>query len=628
MMGRSGPCKRCGSTITVTNDLLVSDALGRREGPGRRRGGYRPALPEAVPLETLFRPPVAVVFVPTALVIGFVIWLSARAHSEHFEATGQTVMYFWWLLYPLIGYYMSVGWIAAGMGTSRQARYLGTDLALVVSDSFVFISTEFLVLIAGMFKVRRSGIRNLCKLWGMLNAALIRGVSQMFGRLISAALLPVPLVAWALCSRNRPLGTPGNFALHVAGVVPGMIVLGLFLAPLNEHARYEQKFARGQAAGAISGQPSNPQAGGRAAGPGSDLTAGDPSKGIWTGTWDVNWTSNYAKLTVEQRGSAATGDFAVSYGGPFEATVRGNVLSGVWHHRYVRVDTPFEFHMERDGRSFKGWIRHNPQNTSEVSGTRTSPSKPVDDAKGRLEFAAWSGGPMSSLAEAGYRSGATLLLGETLKMDAAEKALRDTYTFVGRSGNALRVEKVGPAEASLWLREDDALLVVATAATMEKRETLLALEVAWQDVLKCLGGAGALSRPVEPVLRWENAAEFFTEKPDQYQRISVLGGFRGGTLSCPPGQPAWAQVMPRRRTDDGGAFWLSLSRGDKSLIDVRNAYFIPLVSFADLPFGDHALGAYVREDALLVLDGFYPAADGRLTLAAGKGSPHLAQQAQ
>ncbi len=340
MIGRSGPCARCGSSFTATRELVVSGARDRsggpvgsraadhgQQGPGRRNRGYRPALPEAVPLQLLLRPPVAVVFVPGCFLIGLFLWINAWTESEHFESSGRAVMYLWWILYPAIGYYLSIGWVAAGMGTSRQARFLGTNVLLVVSDAFVAMSSFFMILFASMFRVSRKGIRDLCKLWGMLNAAIIRGASRAVGRLVSATLLPAPLVAWALCTRNRPLGTPGNFALHVAGLLPGMIVLGLFLAPLSEQARYQQKSAQVQAAGAIPGQPSHPQAASKVAGPESDLTAGDPSQGIWTGNWQLSYDK--AKLTLEQRGSSATGAVQVSFGGPIEGTARGDALSGV-----------------------------------------------------------------------------------------------------------------------------------------------------------------------------------------------------------------------------------------------------------------------------------------------------------
>lgn len=248
LIGRSGPCRSCNAPFTITPDLVIPDET-ERPRTIRASGGR---LPEShartvapVPLRRILLPPVAVVFVPATFLLGLWIWLATRQEVQHDNWPGSMVRRAWWLVYPLIGYYVSMGWVAAGSQGCREVRLRAMQVAITLSNMFITFACMLFGMLAGAFGGRggRNATRSLQQLWTGLNSALIQVATAVLGRLASAWLIAIPQTVWHIVRPNQNLNLGGTATLHVLGLLPGLIVFFLFLAPLSDQAAYHRTLA-------------------------------------------------------------------------------------------------------------------------------------------------------------------------------------------------------------------------------------------------------------------------------------------------------------------------------------------------------------------------------------------------
>ncbi|MBC8372208.1 MAG: hypothetical protein H8E53_01330, partial [Planctomycetes bacterium] len=96
-------------------------------------------LDRKMAMRKLLLPGAAAVFVPLFSILGWLI-SSADAH-DHANNTslGEPGVPLWWLIYPLIGYYISVGWAASGFSGCRNLRQWLTNIGAKLSAWIIMI---------------------------------------------------------------------------------------------------------------------------------------------------------------------------------------------------------------------------------------------------------------------------------------------------------------------------------------------------------------------------------------------------------------------------------------------------------------------------------------------------------
>ncbi|MBP8127934.1 MAG: hypothetical protein KA184_00020 [Candidatus Hydrogenedentes bacterium] len=194
-------------------------------------------LPAQTPatLQRLLLPPAAFIFVPAGFVLGLLIYASVREDVSHFSSFGKLLTYMWWLIYPLIGYYVAMGWEGSGYPGARVLREWATQVAILGSDMFVMMFT----MIMGMFI--GGAARGFGALMRAMNRAMIQAGALVFGRLASAWVVALPQLVWQAWKGGQPLGVGGSFLMHAAGLIPGLIVFSLFFVPMVEQSDYQMQ---------------------------------------------------------------------------------------------------------------------------------------------------------------------------------------------------------------------------------------------------------------------------------------------------------------------------------------------------------------------------------------------------
>jgi len=156
-------------------------------------------LPAQTPatLQRLLLPPAAFIFVPAGFVLGLLIYASVREDVSHFSSFGKLLTYMWWLIYPLIGYYVAMGWEGSGYPGARVLREWATQVAILGSDMFVMMFT----MIMGMFI--GGAARGFGALMRAMNRAMIQAGALVFGRLASAWVVALPQLVWQAWKDGR-----------------------------------------------------------------------------------------------------------------------------------------------------------------------------------------------------------------------------------------------------------------------------------------------------------------------------------------------------------------------------------------------------------------------------------------
>jgi hypothetical protein len=192
-------------------------------------------------LTRVLLPRATAIFVPAAFVVGLFIWLNARPHADHFSPAGKWITTLWWMIYPLIGYYVSLGWDAAGTRAYRELRRLSMRLAIKASNFFIGVSCFFMGLLLSIFGVRnaRRTVRDIRRLWSALNRLLILFAVRFLGRLVSAWLVALPQTAWRLFRRRHRPTMAVALLMHLLGLLPGLLVFSVFFAPLAEQSQIQ-----------------------------------------------------------------------------------------------------------------------------------------------------------------------------------------------------------------------------------------------------------------------------------------------------------------------------------------------------------------------------------------------------
>jgi len=194
-------------------------------------------------LAAILLPKATFVFVPAMFVVGLVMWLNTRQDSSHYGAFERWVLYLWWMIYPLIGYYWSLGWEAAAHPGCCELRYYLTELSVHVSNAVITLEFWFFGFIFSMFG--GSGAMNLCvglgKLFRNMAEAAIRIGSRVFGRLADAWWIALPQTLWQFIGGGRPVKLGGSIVQHVLGAIPALVLLGIFAAPFAAYTEYQSR---------------------------------------------------------------------------------------------------------------------------------------------------------------------------------------------------------------------------------------------------------------------------------------------------------------------------------------------------------------------------------------------------